>query len=509
MRSFLVLALLLLTAPLAGAEFTPSSSRPSNYFTFGGLTFFAADDGETGRELWRTDGTPGGTYRLTDACPLSCSSFPTPFYFSGGRSYFFRAFDELEQPRLWVSGGTPATTFQLTAARVPLSAYGRWLGRSGLLLFSADDGVHGLELWRSDGTPGGTYQVTDLRPGLAGSNPRNLILFKDQIYFVADDGRQGPILWKSDGTPQGTQAVRDPVPGSVPGSAGHSAPESLRVAGDNLFFVAPTPARGVQLWRSDGTTGGTAPLTDLRPNGGVFSDSDLAILGNRLFFVADDGRSGQELWVTDGTKSGTRSLTRFTPADAFQRVHESSFYFFPPFPAGNRLVFPADDGIHGAELWATNGTPAGTTLLKDVCPGSCSGAKYALPTLGNQLLFPGYNSVRGWEPWITDGTPGGTHLIKDLCRGSCSSDAYALAVTGGRAFLVTQPVQGPSQLWSTDGTAGGTILLPSFPTLDGGALLGSSLIFSADDGVHGAELWKSDGTSQGTGLLADLNTREP
>src|SRR3954467_15254790 len=79
MRSFLVLSVLLLTAPLAGAELTPrlvkdinlipeaASSLPSDYVTVGGVTFFAADDGDTGKELWRTDGTPGGTYRLTDA----------------------------------------------------------------------------------------------------------------------------------------------------------------------------------------------------------------------------------------------------------------------------------------------------------------------------------------------------------------------------------------------------------------------------------------------------------
>ena len=253
-----------------------------------------------------------------------------------------------------------------------------------------------------------------------------MVVFKDRVYFTADDGQRGPALWKSDGTPQGTQAVRDPVPGS----ASHAAPEFLRVAGGNLFFVAPTPARGVQLWRSDGTTRGTAPLTDLRPNGGAFLD--FAVFGNRLLFVADDGRSGQELWVTDGTKGGTRALTSFTPAEAFQSDREWFYLTLLPFTVGDRFVFPAFDGIHGVEFWTTNGTPAGTTLLKDICPGSCAGLGHVGPVVGKNLLFTGYNSVRGSEPWVTDGTPGGTHLIKDLCRGSCGSYPFAFLAVGGR-----------------------------------------------------------------------------
>jgi len=37
---------------------------------------------------------------------------------------------------------------------------------------------------------------------------------------------------------------------------------------------------------------------------------------------------------------------------------------------GDRLFFEADDGIHGRELWVTDGTPEGTSLVEDLCPGS-------------------------------------------------------------------------------------------------------------------------------------------
>src|SRR4051794_33901280 len=54
----------------------------------GGVLYFPAKDPAHGMELWRTDGTTAGTYRMTDICPGPCDSSPgevTPFK---GEVYF-------------------------------------------------------------------------------------------------------------------------------------------------------------------------------------------------------------------------------------------------------------------------------------------------------------------------------------------------------------------------------------------------------------------------------------
>ena len=69
---------------------------------------------------------------------------------------------------------------------------------------------------------------------------------------------------------------------------------------------------------------------------------------------------------------------------------------------GNRMVFIANDGVHGAEPWVTDGTVAGTRLLADAYPGSSESGAEPLAAIGGQLVFRTYN---GPHPlWITDGT---------------------------------------------------------------------------------------------------------
>lgn len=105
----------------------------------------------------------------------------------------------------------------------------------------------------------------------------------------------GAELWTSDGTAAGTRLLRDITPGAL-GSGLWDAP--LVAVGQHGAFAFPAPdaAGGLELWTSDGTTGGTRPLHDLAPGGRGSTPTNLTVSGPRLFFVADEGEHGRELW---------------------------------------------------------------------------------------------------------------------------------------------------------------------------------------------------------------------
>jgi ELWxxDGT repeat protein len=146
----------------------------------------------------------------------------------------------------------------------------------------------------------------------------------------------------------------------------------------------------------------------------------------KIFFIADNGVHGRELWVTDGTPAGTLMVKDIQPGPLY-----SNFEFKPEMGAliGSRLVFTAEELTHGREAWVTDGTPNGTFLLKDILPGSgTSGASY----------FKAWNGrvwINGDELWVTDGTPAGTVLAKDLNPGPCSSSPRFCHEAQGRLYF--------------------------------------------------------------------------
>ncbi len=108
---------------------------------------------QTGRELWRTDGTAGGTFLLADIAAGPSSSNPSDLTQLG--SQFF---------------------------------------------FSASSIESGTELWVTDGTPAGTRQVTDIVPGPESSYPSNFVALNGSLYFTAYTQTSGSVVWKSDGS---------------------------------------------------------------------------------------------------------------------------------------------------------------------------------------------------------------------------------------------------------------------------------------------------------------------
>lgn len=174
---------------------------------------------------------------------------------------------------------------------------------------------------------------------------------------------------------------------------------------------------------------------------------------------------------------------------------------------GDQMYFTANDGIHGSELWRTDGTAAGTALVVDICPGSCSGEPGSFAIVNGRLLFHADDGVHGMELWSSDGTAGGTALAIDIVPGLDGSSPEELVAMGGQVLFSVHLSATGRELWRSDGTAAGTSLLldinpgpaSSVPSFLGGN--GARLFFTAWDPAHGRELWASDGSAAGTEVL--------
>jgi ELWxxDGT repeat protein len=471
------------------------SSAPRGFISLdNGIALFTADlEPFYDSELWRSDGTAAGTYQLTETCPGVFCSRPFAGVARAGDRLFYLA---ATQPgnltlQLWVTGGSPHNTFDL-GGPFSLDPYNPpvWVASRRLLFFVADDGEHQRQLWRSDGTRAGTYRLSNHENGY----PSNLAELRGKLYFQAP-GPRGPALWTSDGTPRGTKLVKD------------VSPHAMLPIGSNLVFISANP--GVALWRSDGTAKGTVQIATLARKLEDLIVWEVLVLAGRYYFTATIKDQGEELWVSDGTKAGTRQLTHFANAGAFH--YSEAPLFLPTLTAGSRVVFTADDGVHGAEPWVTDGTPAGTRLLRDLCPGTCWSGVIERAVIGSRLIFATTTPAHGLELWATDGTPAGTRILRDICRGACTSSplAFGMARLGGELVFGADDGQNGRQLWKTNGTPRGTTRITSFPQeVSSVSLLGAtipgSLLYSARSQQDGIELWRTDGTVAGTRLVRDL-----
>jgi uncharacterized repeat protein (TIGR01451 family) len=524
-----------------------------------GTLFFAADDGTTGLELWKSDGTPAGTVFLKDIYPGPFSSNLDMLTDLGGTLFFWAA-DDLAGLEPWTSDGTESGTVLVKdihpagSAGAPASV----AVMNGSIFFAADDGTAGLELWRSDGTEGGTTLVKDINPGPAHGSPTWLAAIDGTLFLTASDGTGGPStwtsdgteagtvrlghfgptqpsspthltdvngtlffaacerhhfiagsdceLWKSDGTEAGTVRVKD----INPGPAG-SFPTFLVDVGDTLYFHATDPDHGTELWKSDGTEAGTVRVKDINPGPPSalsffsFFPQDPVVVDGILFFGADDGTNGIELWRSDGTEAGTVLVKDIRPGpESSQPVTLTA--------SGGRLLFWAfDDDLRGSELWRSDGTESGTVLVKDIYPGVSSSTPTEAVDLDGTLLFAADGPLIGKELWRSDGTEAGTVLVEDIAVLGSSSSPRDLTKVGAAVFFVASTDTEGTELWKSDGTAAGTVLVRDIrpdlaPLVFNPSLTaaGDTLFFVADDGVHGPELWRSDGTEAGTVLVQDI-----
>lgn len=279
---------------------------------------------------------------------------------------------------------------------------------------------------------------------------------------------------------------------------GRAITSSTAITADGLsYFVGSTPLTGSELWVTDGTAQGTSLFLEMEPGAGDGVTDLLAVVGNSIYV---GGRKNGQLgiYVTDGTIENTIRLTTST----------SSRFGGRWAAVGSKFVFSNSDSTNGIELWVTDGTPNGTSLLADLEQGSDDSDPYGFVSWRDHAYFLADTTAAGrGEMYRTDGTPQGTELFLDFNPGADDSYLYELRATGDKLFFSAN-YGNKDGLWVfSDPAAPPLKLVAGSVSVVGPTPNGGSVLFGLDPlgNYNINELWVSDGTEAGTVRLKQLS----
>jgi len=501
-------------------------------------------------ELWHVD--PLGALRPVAVDDVPYGATPSALGRLGDRTVL-AVETTAHGSELWVHDASDESTSLLLDIATGDSDPGGGAELGDRIYFAAFDETHGRELWRTDGTAKGTELFVDLNLGAPGSNPRPFTFLDDTLMFFADDVDGVTSLWRTDGTVAGTSRVREDL--ALVGQLSYSAagyeparPDAVAFPGDgSVIFVAQRADGTRGLWYTDGTVASLATAaTDPRLVG--------VVDGSVVFSDAFDG--GRALFRA--TDTGTATLI----AEVSARSLGSNRHLDTAIDGA--IFFVADDGVHGSELWTTDGTVDGTRMVIDLEPGP--GTPFQRGGLPNSAVYGGMGIAFDGVVWfdafgtlyVTDGTAAGTHAVHIYDGDEQATEVavaelttrgdnlYALAYDAGSALFARDAVNGGmkrtlqpfgrtdsaglptptaalddsllvfshetvparvSRLWRLD--VDGLEFLKELPQTVGqggfahGVAWKDDLLYFGAHDTSGYALWRSDGTADGTVSLWD------
>jgi ELWxxDGT repeat protein len=478
-------------------------SEPADLVAAGEFLYFTADDGICGRELWRLDRDWKASL-VADIMPGPESSDPFMLRAAGDVLYFFvrryGTFSASDQVTLWATRGSTDSTRMLTGPIVqlnPLQAEG--IGED--LLFAAAGAGVGRELWHASWAESRYSLFHEFLPGPAdGFSPvlvEPWVSSADAVALCAfaDVPERPHYVWRCRVTP------KEVVPIQTPEGEPLQTGQFLRGAiGDTQAFLI-TARDGYHIWSASPAF---ENLTLASGDPLFLEVKQITTVGDHLYFQPYERETGMQLWRSDG--KSVELVSEIGPAK-----EDGAPYFLTPL--GQGLVFVAHHSAYGAEPWYSDGTAAGTRLIRDMMPGPTTAAPYQLHSFGDAVLFSCENDSYGEELWRTDGTDEGTWLVKDINEGLADCSPYFLTHFNGQVVFTATSRGAGEEIWVTDGSAEGTRmaaqLRPPLRDVQSSApadltAIGHTLYFTAATPELGRELWASDGSEAGTRCIADI-----
>jgi len=423
-----------------------ATSRPENLKAEGDRALFLQDG-----NVFAHEGTPGGVARLTD---FGEGVRNRGILIGGERAY--ASLNKSDEVSLWVLGSSVASTrqigsFQSASSWKPRSLV-QCLGSDYFLipfgesagLFRVDETGDAIEhivgpedvehssfrdliclgdellylatisnegaFYRSDGTAAGTELVERIEFSSAGSGRLSTpISFDGAHYFTACLGFLGDSLWKQESGAMPEVAGPGDVEGFFP-ACEFSLPyiASPVVFDGEIYYLSRNGDAGVTLRRTDGTLAGAEEVVGSMGRSGALAKPELVVSASGVLFAQVRPASGVELWIANA--SGARLLKDIQPG-----VGSSNPSHFTT--VGDLIYFAANDGVHGSELWVTDGTETGTRLVHDLYPGAFSSMPSDLTLANDRLYFIADDGLTGRELWFLplDGRPPCRSEQESLC----------------------------------------------------------------------------------------------
>ena len=504
--------------------------------------YFSGYNNDNGFELWKSNGMVDGTKEIKDIFPDSSGSYPR-FFSSFKKNILFNASDGIHGSELWTADTTTGSTTlvkDINLSYTSSSDPAQLAVLNNTLFFSARNDAYGNELWKTNGTEQNTVLVKDInKASLSGVYNDIPIKSGPNLYFRGNTLQTGNELWKTNGNASNTNIIGDLTPGATGSIFQFFSPfEKADVNGRLYFTISPVidslgnssgnaiyttngidsltlithPSNYInnltalndklvytlypsQLWITDSTAATNIQITAAQPE---YTDGSLFTYKNFLYYYsATDGY----MWKTDGTNANTKLFKKISPFPYYSSYYsdiynyESGYFVSANAVLNEDLYFSADDATHGSELWKTDGTPQGTSLVRDINNGIGASQLGNFVVVDTILYFFANDGIHGRELWKTDGTSKGTALVKDITAGNASSEVFSVTQLQNKiVFFLYDQTNKVFNLWQSDGTATGThkvndVRLNDVQMVPPLRVINNQIYFAAKTIENGNELW--------------------
>ena len=401
-----------------------------NLVSYRNAVYFPANDGIHGSELWRYNRISGKTSLFHDVYPGPESgvyALLSTQHAIKEEKFFFVGRDSTHEAELWRTDGHTTRKIE----NVNPNSFASY--PSGLSSYQGFEIVSAYY----EGKPS-LCKLNDTKMQLLRTyytRPTSLRESASGVYFVTSKDAVIKSLGKSRGTTGSTILLDDFI-----------GIKDVEVVNEQVFMQAAHDShRESELWVNNGERGGSRLVKDIGI-GYSSNPDDFFDFNGKLAFTATTEEFGRELWLSDGTESGTFMIKDMAPGTA-SSVQSNNLHYTV---LGDRLYFVAEDGEHGPELWSTDGSEAGTFMVKDINEGSFGSFPSGLTSVDDRIYFQAFEPEHGAELWVTDGENAGTKLVADIYPGEISSSPIWMKEVGHELFFGAESAAKGRQLWKID-----------------------------------------------------------